>query len=248
MKLALLSDLHANRQATEAVFAHAQKQGFDRLVFLGDYVDYGGDPAWTLEFVREQVKLGAVAVRGNHDDALDEEHTTTQMAGHVLPSLAWTRSQLTLGQQAWLMSLPLTAEVGPCLVAHANVHDPANWGYLQGRMEATRSLFASRHQFVFCGHMHQPTLYNLSATGKSGEFMPIGGVPIPLSPARRWLGIPGSVGQPRDGNPAACYAIFDTDKTELTFFRVPYDHEKAAGRVLEAGLPQSLAERLIQGR
>jgi len=229
MKLALLSDLHANRQATEAVFAHAKVQGFDKLVFLGDYVDYGGDPVWTLEFVREQCRLGAIAVRGNHDDALDEGKTTSQMAGHVLPSLDWTRSQLSTEQQAWLLSLPLTAEIGPCLVAHANVHDPAQWGYLQGRMEATRSLFASSHQYVFCGHMHQPCLYHLSTTGKSGEFMPIDSVPISLSPVRRWLGIPGSVGQPRDGNPAACYATFDTDKAELTFFRVPYDMRRPPG-------------------
>jgi hypothetical protein len=145
MKLALLSDLHANRQATEAVFAHAQEQGFDKLVLLGDYVDYGGDPVWTLEFVREQCRLGAIAVRGNHDDAL-EEGGTSRMASHVLPSLDWTRDQLTAEQQAWLISLPLTAVIGPCLVAHANVHDPAHWDYLHGRMEATRSLFASTHQ------------------------------------------------------------------------------------------------------
>lgn len=247
MKLALLSDLHANRQATEAVFAHAQAQGFDKLVFLGDYVDYGGDPGWTMDFVREQHRLGAIAVRGNHDDALGED-TTSKMAGHVMASLEWTKSQLSAEQKAWLIALPLTAEIGPCLVAHANVHDPAHWDYLHGRLEATRSLFASSHQYVFCGHMHQPCLYHLSTTGKSGEFMPIGGVPIGLSPARRWLGIPGSVGQPRDGNPAACYAIFDTDAAQLTFHRVPYDHDKAAQRVLDAGLSPALAERLIHGR
>ncbi len=247
MKLALLSDLHANRQATEAVYAHAQENGFDKLVFLGDYVDYGADPGWTLDFVRARHAEGAVCVRGNHDDALGE-FTTSQMASHVQPSLTWTKAQLSTAQRDWLLSLPLTAEVGPCLVAHANVHDPAHWEYLQGRMEATRSLFATTHQFVFCGHMHQPCLYHLSAAGKAGEFMPVGGVPISLSPVRRWLAIPGSVGQPRDGNPAACYATFDTDSALLTFHRVPYDHETAARRVREAGLPEALAERLIHGQ
>ena len=248
MKLALLSDIHANRQATEAVYAHAKAAGCDKLVFLGDYVDYGGDPSWTLDFVRHCVEQeGAVAVRGNHDDAMGD-FTTSEMSDHVIPSLRWTKSQITLTQRDWLVALPLLAEVGPCLVAHANVYDPVHWEYVQGRTEASRSLFATQHQFVFCGHVHQQCLYNLSATGKAGEFLPAAGIPINLSPARRWLAIPGSVGQPRDGNPAACYATFDTEAAELTFQRVPYDHEAAAQRVREAGLPEQFAQRLLDGR
>lgn len=250
MKLAILADLHANKEATEAVWAHAQDQGIDQVVLLGDYVDYGADPAWVVDFCRDLVRQGAIAVRGNHDDALNPD-TTSNMADHVLPTLQWTESQLSQEQLQWLQSLPLTAELGHCLFAHANVHDPAQWEYLHGRMEASRSLFASEHRYVFCGHVHEPCLYHLSPTGKSGEFSPIEGTPMPLSPARRWLAIPGSLGQPRDGNPAACYATFDTDKAVLTFFRVPYDHEMAAHRVLTSGMPptvaQALAERLIHG-
>lgn len=251
MKLAIFADLHANKEATEAVWAHAQDQGIDQVILLGDYVDYGADPAWVVDFCRDLVKQGALAVRGNHDDALSPE-TTSNMADHVLPTLQWTESQLSEDQLQWLQALPLTAEQGDCLFAHANVHDPAHWEYLHGRMEASRSLFASEHRYVFCGHVHEPCLYHLSPTGKSGEFSPIEGTPMPLSPARRWLAIPGSLGQPRDGNPAACYATFDTDRAVLTFFRVPYDHEMAAHRVLTSGMPptvsQALAERLIHGR
>lgn len=247
MKLALLSDLHANRQATEAVWAHAKEQGCDQLAFLGDYVDYGADPAWMVDFIQARQAEGAIAVRGNHDDALRQD-STSQMAEHVLPSLAWTRQQLSAVQLHWLTTLPLTAELGPCLLAHANAHDPAHWEYLQGRSEAMRSLGATRHQYVFCGHIHQPGLFHLSSTGKTGEFQPVDGMPIDLSPARRWLGIPGSVGQPRDGNPAACYATFDMDHARLTFFRVPYDHDTAAQRVLQAGLSPAFAQRLINGQ
>ncbi len=246
MKLALLSDLHANRQATEAVWAHAQEQGIDQLVLLGDYVDYGADPAWTVDFVRDQVRQGAIAVRGNHDDAIDG-HGSADLAGHVVPSLAWTRQQLSPDQHVFLACLPLTADVGPCLMTHANAHDPVNWGYVHNRAEATRSLFSTEQRFVFCGHMHQPCLYHLTGAGKSGEFSPVAGVPIELSPARRWLAIPGSVGQPRDGNPAACYAVFDTASETLTFHRVPYDHEEAARRIIAAGLPSHHAERLKHG-
>jgi diadenosine tetraphosphatase ApaH/serine/threonine PP2A family protein phosphatase len=251
MKLAIFADLHANKEATEAVWAHAQDQGIDQVILLGDYVDYGADPAWVVDFCRDLVKQGALAVRGNHDDALSPE-TTSNMADHVLPTLQWTQAQLNDDQRQWLQSLPLTAELGDCLFAHANVHDPAHWEYLHGRMEASRSLFASEHRYVFCGHVHEPCLYHLSPTGKSGEFSPIEGTPMPLSPARRWLAIPGSLGQPRDGNPAACYATFDTDKGVLTYFRVPYDQEMAAHHVLTSGMPatvaQALAERLINGR
>ncbi len=251
MKLALLSDLHANRQATQAVWEHAQEQGINQVILLGDYVDYGGDPAWVVDFCRDLVRQGAIAVRGNHDDALSPE-TTSRMSDHVLPTLQWTESQLSPEQLAWLRNLPLTAELGDCLFAHANVHDPAHWEYLHGRMEASRSLFATDHRYVFCGHVHEPCLYHLSPTGKSGEFSPVDATPMPLSPARRWLAIPGSLGQPRDGNPAACYATFDTEQAILTYFRVPYDQELAAHRVLSSGMPapvaQALAERLIHGR
>lgn len=246
MKFALLSDMHANRQATEAVWDHAQEQGIDQLVLLGDYVDYGADPGWMVDFVQDQIRQGAIAVRGNHDDAIDGLGSA-DLAGHVLPSLEWTRQQLTAEQHVFLASLPMTATVGDCLFVHANAHDPAHWGYIHSRVEATRSLFATAHRFVFCGHMHAPCLYHLTNTGKGGEFSPVAGVPIELSPARRWLAIPGSVGQPRDGNPAACYAIFDSGSETLTFHRVPYDHEEAARRIRAAGLPAHHADRLQHG-
>jgi diadenosine tetraphosphatase ApaH/serine/threonine PP2A family protein phosphatase len=91
-------------------------------------------------------------------------------------------------------------------------------------------------------------LYHLSSTGKAGDFAPVPGVAIPLSAHRRWLAIPGSAGQPRDGDPAACYAMFDSDDRVLTFFRVPYDHEAAAAKVRAAKLPATLAQRLGGGR
>ncbi|MFT3857306.1 MAG: metallophosphoesterase family protein [Aquabacterium sp.] len=247
MKLAVFSDLHANRQAMEAVWAHAREAGFDKAVFLGDYVDYGADPAWIIDFVRQKVRdEAAIAVKGNHDDAIahGERHA---MGGHVQASLEWTRQQLNALDAAFIDSLPLTAELESCFFAHANVHDPQHWAYLTGRMEAVRSLHASPQPYVFCGHMHQPCLYHLSGTGKAGEFVPTDGASIQLSPMRRWLAIPGSVGQPRDGNPAACYLRFDTTQALLSFHRVPYDHEAAAHRIVDAGLPPFLAERLREG-
>jgi len=110
-----------------------------------------------------------------------------------------------------------------------------------------RSLQATTARFTFCGHVPDPKLFHLSGTGKAGDFVPTPGMPIPLSEQRRWLVIPGSTGQPRDGNPAACYATFETQGSTLTYHRVPYDVESASAKIRAAGLPQRLAWRLQHG-
>jgi diadenosine tetraphosphatase ApaH/serine/threonine PP2A family protein phosphatase len=134
------------------------------------------------------------------------------------------------------------------LFVHANAFAPAEWEYIQGRIEAVRSLHATTCHYTFCGHMHEPKLFHLSGTGKAGDFVPTPGVPIPIPPHRQWLVVPGSAGQPRDGNPAACYAMFNLSDQTLTFHRVPYDHDLAGHKIRSAGLPDRLAERLAHGQ
>jgi diadenosine tetraphosphatase ApaH/serine/threonine PP2A family protein phosphatase len=246
MKLAFITDLHANRDAVEAVVAHAQAQGAERSVFLGDYVGYGAEPGWVVDFVREQVDAGAIAVKGNHDAAVVEGPTPTMVA-QAREVVAWTRHQLDASQLAFLGALPMAASEDDRLYVHANAFAPAQWTYVTSRLEAVRSMHSTEARFTFCGHVHDQRLFNLSATGKAGEFTPVPGVAIPLSDERRWLAIAGSTGQPRDGNPAACYATFDTKNSTLTFHRVPYDHEAAAAKVRAAGLPGRLADRLVDG-
>ena len=246
MKIALITDIHANAQAFSAVLEHAQAQGVTDYALLGDFVGYGGDPAWVLDKVRELVSLGAVAVLGNHDAAVAKGAAPT-MRDEARIAVEWTHSQLKPDQLAFLSQLPLTVTREDRLFVHANAFDPGGWGYVQGRLEAMRSLHATQSRFTFCGHMHEPMLYHLSGTGKAGEFTPTPDVSIPLLPNRQWLVIPGSCGQPRDGNPAACYAIFDGSKGELNFQRVPYDVEGAAASIRAAGLPERLATRLLTG-
>jgi diadenosine tetraphosphatase ApaH/serine/threonine PP2A family protein phosphatase len=246
MKLALVTDLHANREAVSAVMAHAQAEGAQRHAFLGDFVGYGADPAWVVDLVLEHVARGAIAVRGNHDEAVVRGQRPT-MVPDARQVIEWTRTQLNAEQVAFLAACPMTATDGDCLFVHANAYAPADWDYILGRAEALRSLHATDQRFTFCGHVHDPMLFHLSATGKAGDFTPTPGVPIALSRQRRWLAIPGSTGQPRDGNPAACYAMFDTASTTLTFHRVAYDVDAAAAKVRAAGLPEALAQRLIHG-
>ena len=244
MKLALIADLHANREAVGAVLAHAAAEGVDRHALLGDYVGYGADPAWVVDLVRQLVAAGALAVQGNHDEAVTQGPQPSMVA-EARAVIAWTRARLDPDQLAFLAALPISRVDGDMLFVHANAWAPAEWAYLQSRGEAMQSLQATDCRITFCGHVHVPMLYHLSSTGKAGDFAPTPGVGIPLSAHRRWLAIPGSAGQPRDGDPAACYAVFDTTTSILTYHRVPYDHQRAAAKVRAAGLPTVLADRLV---
>jgi predicted phosphodiesterase len=246
MLIALLTDLHANREAVSACLAHAQQQNVSQYAFLGDLVGYGADPAWVLDTVMEYASRGAYVVMGNHDIALLQEERKG-MNPIAFQVVEWTRAQLSETHLNFIRNLPYRIEIQELLMVHANAWAPEKWEYVEGTMEATRSMHATKAHITFCGHVHLPTLYHMTLTGKTGEFLPTPENSIPLSKQRRWLVIPGSVGQPRDGNPAACYATFDSVTLELTYYRIPYDSEAAAEKIIAAGLPASLGQRLISG-
>ncbi len=246
MKTALITDLHANREAVTAVLEHAQSQAVSGFAFLGDFVGYGADPGWVIDTVRTYVAEGALAVQGNHDLAV-VQGTPAGMRIDARHVIDWTRAQLNAEQLDFLAGLPLTLHRGEQLFVHANAWAPAQWEYVSGRRDAVRSLRATSRRYTFCGHMHEPRLYHLASSGHAGEFVPTPGVAVPVPPHRQWLVIPGSAGQPRDGNPAACYALFDDEASTITFHRVPYDTQTAAGKMRAAELPQRLAMRLSEG-
>lgn len=246
MLLAVLTDLHANREALEACLTHAQERSADQYAFLGDLVGYGADPAWVIDKVMAYVNRGAYVLMGNHDLGVLQDGRK-DMNPNARFVVEWTRQQLDQGQLDFIRDLPMQFEIEDNLFVHANAWAPDRWEYVDGTMEAARSMRATTANITFCGHVHTPSLYHMNQAGKVGSFTPVSDLSVPLSKLRRWLVQPGSVGQPRDGNPAACYAIFDTQQSELTFFRVPYDTETASQKVLAAGLPASLAQRLIHG-
>ena len=204
-----MADIHANREAFEACLADAEAKRAERIVFLGDYVNYGADPEWVVGVIMDRVARGlAVAVQGNHDAAVNGK--AAAMDSPAESALEWTRNQLGADQRAFLGALPLTVEEGDCLFVHADAAAPARWTYVTDAADATRSLKATRRRVTFCGHVHRPMVYNLSDTLRPGTFRPVAGIAIPLLPQRRWHAVIGSVGQPRDGNPAACWALVDT--------------------------------------
>jgi diadenosine tetraphosphatase ApaH/serine/threonine PP2A family protein phosphatase len=246
VRLAVFADIHANRQAFAACLEAARARGAERIVCLGDIVGYGADPEWAVETVIGLVQDGAIAVRGNHDNAIGSP--SENMNAVAQAAIEWTRGRLSGPQRRFLAELPLTQQEDDRLYVHSEASNPARWRYVQNSSDAARSLEATGAHVTFCGHIHQPALYSMSAAAKMTSFVPSSDVPVQLLGGRRWLAVIGSVGQPRDGDPAAAFAMFDTATREITYCRAPYDVETAAERIRANGLPRWLADRLSAGR
>ena len=250
MRLALMSDIHANMQAFDACLAHARAQQAQRFVFLGDLVGYGADPVAVVDRIMLLTEEGAMVIQGNHDAMAIAPPSEIKTVGDS--TAAWTHRQLSATQRAWIAALPLTLQLESAFFVHASVNDPHLWRYVYDQRAAKASLDAAAAwpevRYVFGGHVHMQTLYYRGAGDGLMAFTPQPGVAVPVPRHRQWLGTVGSVGQPRDGNTHAMYCLFDTDRAQLTFHRVPYDHFAAASAIRRSGLPEFFADRLETGR
>jgi len=250
MKLALLSDIHANLRALQACLDHAESAGVSQVALLGDLVGYGGEPAAVMDRVMRLAADGAMVLKGNHDEMALDPPSRSERLGDA--TAAWTHVQLTPRHREFIAALPLTARIQSCFLVHASADSPEQWRYVDDERSASASLAAATVdpavRYVFGGHVHRQTLYYRGSRGDLMAFAPTAGVPIPLPAHRQWIATVGSVGQPRDGLTSAMYALFDLGQARLTFHRVPYDHMAAAAAVREAGLPEYFAERLEEGR
>lgn len=245
MRLAVLTDIHANRAAFEAVLADVAAVGADRIALLGDLVGYGPDPGWCADRAAELVARGAICLLGNHDAALARPDPAMNPLARA--AIDWTAGQVGAAQKAFLTGLPRNARIGELLLTHASPEAPADWIYVTNSARARGGLAVTDARVVLCGHVHVPALYSRDLAGRiAGQAVAIGR-PLPLIRTRRWLAVIGAVGQPRDGSPQAAWALYDTDRAELTFRRVPYDAAATAARIRAAGLPDALARRLLTG-
>jgi diadenosine tetraphosphatase ApaH/serine/threonine PP2A family protein phosphatase len=250
VRLAALSDVHANPLALEACLARADALGATQLALLGDLVGYGPDPAAVVERIRALQDAGAWVLRGNHDTlaaAPPAAPKTVDEAG-----ARWTHDRLDAAQRAWLAGLPLQRVEPPCLLVHASADAPEAWRYVNNPLVARDSLaHAARHEgvrYVLGGHMHLQALYYQGRGSTLMLFEPTPGKAIPVPMHRHWVATVGSVGQPRDGDPAAGFALLDTEAAQLTFHRVPYDVGSMVALARRAGAPPDAVRRLERAR
>ena len=249
MKCALLSDIHANAQALQACLAHARAQGAERFAVLGDVVGYGAHPSEVVDQVMQLATQGAVVIRGNHDAMAVQPDRTDPSLG--ASTALWTHQQLSPRQRDFLATLPLQVQEHQTLFVHASAEQPARWRYVdrpalaQTCLDAAAALQADR---VFVGHVHPQSVDYRGAGQQLMSFKPTPGASMPMPTHRQWVVTVGSVGQPRDGDPRAMYALLDDAAQRLTFHRVPYAHAEAAAAIRQAGLPDYFAQRLENGR
>ncbi|TAM50962.1 MAG: metallophosphoesterase [Acidobacteria bacterium] len=251
MRYLVISDLHGNVEAFRAVLAHAARKRRDAVLFLGDAVGYGAAPNQVVERLR-RMGTGVISVRGNHDRVvLDPEQGAVFFNPHARRAAQWTAEVLTAVNRRYLEALP----VGPrtveadLAICHGSPGDEDE--YLFGEAEAAQAFAAIAAAVTFFGHSHVPCMFERTQAdgreGVVGVLLRGTRVVIDLDPARRYFINPGSVGQPRDRDPRASYGIYDSDARRFTLFRVAYDVEGARRRILGAGLPAILAERLQHG-
>ncbi len=246
MRVLLLTDLHANLQATEAVLADAGR--WDRALVLGDIVGYGADPAAALDIVRALDH--ATVIRGNHDRAAAGIDDAADFNAVAREAAEWTARQLDPDRASWLRALPR----GPialdglgisAAICHGAPFDEDFYVFDAG--DAARALASSPADLLFYGHTHQQIAFREMRRGAHVIVTPLDDETIVLGGIRTLIN-PGSVGQPRDGDPRAAYAVFDTESGTVELRRVAYDISEAQRRIRAAGLPASLAERLSVGR
>ncbi len=243
MLQAILSDIHSNLEALRACVGHARGREATHFACLGDCVGYGADPVPALDLLLSLPNLEMI--RGNHDEALLRDGAI-DIPG-IRAALDWTRRQISPAHRRLLGDAPYVRRCGDATYAHASAHHPQHWEYLRRPEQIQDCLAATDTLVTFIGHVHVPMVFYRTVAGTLRELNPEPGVPIPLSATCRYVINVGSVGQPRDGNNASGYVLYDSGANTVTFFRLPYDYLSAARKIRAAGLSARFAERLAHG-
>jgi predicted phosphodiesterase len=246
MRIAILTDIHGNREAFDAVLDAARRDSVDRFVLLGDLVGYGPDPEYIVEQSARLAEDGAVVIKGNHDEAVSL--TKLSMSENARVAMLWTQPRMGRAHRDFLESLPMSHREGERLFVHASASQPAKWTYVNSAAAAAASLGATDAQHTYCGHTHLPAHFHALPGRAPAVFVPIANVAVPLSSIRRSVTVIGAVGQPRDGNAAACYGLLDVKEKTVTMRRIPYAADETLRKIKDYGLPAWLGMRLLVGR
>lgn len=240
MRTAVISDIHGNLEALEAVLAEVDRIGVELLYSLGDIVGYGPDPAACLEIVRRRA---AVSLMGNHDAAVAGLTSLEEFNEFARSAVEWTAARLAAAQIEYLGSLPYTHRAPELLLVHASPIEPERWHYLHGLADINEHFAAFAERLCFVGHSHRPGVYAIGGDGTVTRR----GAAESLRPGLRYLVNAGSVGQPRDRDPRASFVVYDAARGRVDVRRVSYPVEKTQERMHAAGIPDFLIDRLGAG-
>ncbi len=240
MKYAIIADIHANLEALQVVLEDAKTQNATHYACLGDVVGYNADPKACLDIVRA---MNMPVVKGNHDEYCSSETDLEGFNPHAAEAINWTRDQLTDEDRKWLRDLRYIRLVANFTIVHATLDGPQRWGYVFDRLAAAASFTYQNTSVCFFGHTHVPVAFIRDAVVRGGTYSK-----FKTEPGKKYFVNVGSVGQSRDGVPKATYVIYDLDEGSIELRRLDYDMPATQKKILAAGLPPRLAERLALGK
>lgn len=265
-KIAIMSDIHSNTDALQTVLAKCRELGIEQYAVLGDIVGYNAEPKECIELIRSLNVIGRV--RGNHDEYAGNVETGIEgFNENAQRAVLWTAEKLSAEEKKYLMEAPYRVNLPKysMTLVHATLDSPGNWGYIFDTHHAHDNFNYQYTQVGFCGHSHYPIAFekkNVIFGGKSieelnewreislpenADFSTESSVTVEIKPDRKYLFNVGSIGQPRNHDPRSSFAIYDTDTCKVTRYCLPYDIISAQEKILKAGLPKRLAERLVTG-
>lgn len=240
MRIALFGDIHANLEALETVLADAASQGATDYVCMGDIVGYNADPRACLRRVRD---LNCPTIKGNHDEDASGNHSLDNMNPVAAEALQWTREQLDEEEREWLRRLRMVRQISDFTVVHSTLDQPSHWNYVTNRFDAMANFSYQFTQVCFHGHTHVPRVYV-----KGSRVQEVPAESVVIEDGMKYFINVGSVGQPRDSDWRASYVLYDLDLKLVVFRRLEYDITTTQRKILQAGLPEILADRIAEGR
>jgi predicted phosphodiesterase len=240
MKYAIIADIHANLEAFQVVLQDIEKQKCTHVACLGDVVGYNANPKECLDTVRA---MNMPCVKGNHDEFCSSDTPMEGFSPHAAEAGNWTRGKLTEDDRKWLRELKFLRLVSNFTIVHATLDAPQRWGYVFDKLAAAASFTYQNTPVCFFGHTHVPVAFIRDSVVRGGTYSK-----FRVEPGRKYFVNVGAVGQPRDGNPKSAYVIYDMDEGSIELRRLEYDIAAAQKKIIEAGLPARLAERLAMGK
>ena len=240
MRYAVIADIHANLEALEVVLADSKEQKCTHYCCVGDVVGYNANPKECLDIIRS---MGMPVVKGNHDEYCSSEEDLEGFNPHAAEAVNWTRKQLSPEDRQWLRDLKYVRLVASFSMVHSTLDGPQRWGYVFDKLAAAASFTYQNTAICFFGHTHVPVAFVRDSVVRGGTYSK-----FKTEPGKKYFVNVGAVGQPRDGNPKAGYVVYDLNEGTIELRRLDYDIAKTQKKIMDAGLPQRLADRLALGK